>query len=323
MRQEPSSRISRSAALSFISGVLAAVTLPTRISAQAAGTPVRMGAMVMDAAGEAYYGADFGIWAANGFVPQITTAQTGQAIIQGVLADDLDVGLGNPLNILAAIARNIPLMMIAPGVLYSAKSASPNLMVAKDGPIKVPADLVGATFGVSALADLNQLSLFSWLDKNAVPRASVKFVEMKFGELGLALQKNLVQAAIIIEPFKTDAVRLGQVRDFGDTYLSIAPELSPFVWFSTKAWVQKNPDVAKRFVKAIYAAGAFSNTHTKDTAASLARLAKMDPAVVANMTRLFFATSNERRYTEPIALLAAKYGMIPRPVSFEEFSPPI
>lgn len=317
------SRLSRSAALSVLAGGAAAAALPARALAQAAGTPVRMGAMPLDASGEAYYGADAGIWQANGIAATITTSQSGQAIIQGVVTGDLDVGLGAPLNIMTAIARNIPLVMIAPAVIYSAKDANPNLVVAKDGPIKVPKDLVGATFGVSTLADLNQMSLLNWLDKNNVPREGVKFVEMKFGELGLALQKNLVQAAILTEPFKTDAMRAGQIRDFSDTYLSIAPEISPFVWFSTKAWVQKNPDLAKRLVKAIYATAAYANTHQKETGDSLARVAKMDPAVVANMKRLIFATSNERRYTEPLLTLAVKYNMVTRPISFAEFSPPI
>ena len=46
----------------------------------------------------------------------------------------------------------------------------------------------------------------------------------------------------------------------------------------------------------------------------------MDPAVVANMKRLYFATSNDRKYTEHTLALASQYGMLPRQVTFEEFS---
>ena len=52
-----------------------------------------MGAMAFDGGGEAYYGADYGVWANNGIVPQITTAQSGQVIIQGVLSGELDIGI--------------------------------------------------------------------------------------------------------------------------------------------------------------------------------------------------------------------------------------
>jgi NitT/TauT family transport system substrate-binding protein len=308
----------RSTALTLIGGGILAGARPA--FAQTAPATVRMGSMALDAAGESYYGTEAGIFASNGIAPQITTSQTGAAIIQGVLAGDLDVGVANPLALAIAIARNIPVVMIAPAVVYSKADSNPNFVVAKDGPIKSPKDLVGATFGVSTLADLNQLSLLAWLDANGVPRDGVKFVELKFGELGSALQRNIIQAAIITEPFKTDAMRAGQIRDFSDTYLSIAPEISPMVWFASKAWLQKNPDTAKRLVSAIYATARWSNSHTKETGDMLAKLAKMDPAVVANMKRLIFATSNERKYSEPLLKLAARYNMIPRPVSFEEYT---
>jgi NitT/TauT family transport system substrate-binding protein len=300
--------------MSFMAGGMAAVALPA--AAQTPGSPIRMGSMAIDASAQPYYGADAGIWAQNGIIAQITMSQTGNAIMQGVIAGDLDVGLSNPLNLAIAIARNIPIAMIAPAVVYSQRDANPNLVVAKDG-------LIGATFGVGALGDFSQLSLLAWLDKNNIPRDGVKFVELKLGETGTALEKNVIQAGLLTEPFKADAVRAGQVREFGDTVLAIAPELAPTVWFASKPWLQNNPDLAKRLVKGIYATAQFANTHQRETGQSLARISQIDPSVVAAMKRLIFATSNERRYVEPILVLAAKYGMVSRPLTFEEYCPPI
>ena len=307
----------------FISalGALCAAGVPP--SARAADAVVRMGSMAIDASAQPYYGADAGIWAQNGISAQITLSQTGNAIMQGVMAGELDVGLSNPLNLAIAIARNVPLAMIAPAVVYSQRDANPNLVVAKDGPIKTPRDLIGATFGVGALGDFSQLSLLAWLDKNNIPRDGVKFIELKLGETGAALAKNVIQAGLLTEPFKADAVRAGQVREFGDTVLAIAPELAPTVWFASKPWLQNNPELAKRLVKGIYASAQFANTHQRETGESLVRVSKMDPSVVANMKRLIFATSNERRYVEPILILAAKYGMVQRPLTFEEYCPPL
>ena len=239
--------------------------------------PVRMGSMAIDASAQPYYGADAGIWAQNGIAAQITMSQTGNAIMQGVIAGDLDVGLSNPLNLAIAIARNIPIAMIAPAVVYSQRDANPNLVVAKDGPIKTPRDLIGATLGVGALGDFSQLSLLAWLDKNNIPRDGVKFIELKLGETGAALAKNVIQAGLLTEPFKADAVRAGQVREFGDTVLAIAPELAPTVWFASKPWLQNNSDLAKRLVKGIYATAQFSNRHLRETGASLVRISKSIP----------------------------------------------
>jgi NitT/TauT family transport system substrate-binding protein len=310
--------ISRSAALTLVAAGMLAVTRAA--SAQTAVPTVRIGALAIDAAGEAYYGTDSGIFLSNGINPQVTTLPSGSAIVAGVLSGDLDVGFSNPLQIASAIARGIPLLMLAPAALYSKTDASANIFVAKDSPFKAPKDLVGATLGVGALGDFNQLSLLAWLDSNGVPRDSVHFVELTFAQLGAALQRGTVQAASIPEPFKTDAIRAGQVRAFGDTYLAIQPEITPIVWFTSKSWLQKNPETAKNLVAGIYATARWANAHVAESGEMLARAAKMDPAVVAGMKRMYFATSNDRKYVARTLDLAARFGMLTRPVTFEEFS---
>ena len=308
----------RSTALSLLTGSVLAAVQPAL--AQTTLPTVRMGTLAIDAGGQAYYGTDTGIFAANGINPQVVTMTGGAAIVAAILSGDLEAGASNPLQVATAIARGIPIQMLAPGCLYSKRDASANLFVAKASPITKPKDLIGATFGVGALGDFNQLSLLAWLDANNVPREGVKFVELKFSELGLALQRNTVQAAIIAEPAKAEALRAGLVREFGDTYLSIVPELCPLTWVAAKSWVQKNPDTAKNFVKGLFATAKWANVNTRQSGDILAKYSKVDPAVIATTKRLYFATQNDRKYFEPILDLAARYHMLPRPVTFEEFS---
>jgi NitT/TauT family transport system substrate-binding protein len=312
------SAMSRAVALTLLGGGALAGALPA--GAQSAGANVRMGAMAIDAFGEAYWGNDTGIFQSNGIAPQITTLTNGAAIVAAVLGGDLDVGMANTVQVAGAIARGIPVQMIAPASLYSARDANPNLMVAKDSPVKVPKDLTGATFGVSSLGDFNQLSLLAWLDTNGIPRAGARFVELPFGEMGAALQRGTVQAAIMTEPAKSDAMRAGLIRYFADTYISVAPEFATIVWFTTKAWLQKNPETAKKLVGGIYATARWANSHTKESGDMLAKAAKMDPAVVATMKRLYFATSNDKKYVEGTLALATRYGMLPRIVTVEEYT---
>jgi NitT/TauT family transport system substrate-binding protein len=310
--------VRRSAALTFIAGGILSSVRPSR--AQTAPPTVRIGAMSIDAFGEAYFGDDTGIFVSNGITPQITTLSNGAAIMSAVIGGDLDVGMANTVNVAGAIARGIPVQMIAPASLYSKRDANPNLMIAKTSPIKSPKDLTGATIAVSALGDFNQLSLLAWLDANKVPREGVHFIEMKFGEMGPAVARGTVQAAIITEPARADAVRAGQVRDFADTYIAVAPEFATIVWFTTKAWLQKNPDTAKKLVSGIYATARWANAHTELSAPMLAKAAKMDPAVVAGMRRLYFATANDPKYVEGTLALGSRYGMLPRPVTVAEYS---
>ena len=302
----------------FISGGLVAAALPA--VAQPAAQTVRIGATATDASGVAYYGVETGMFLSSGINAQVSTLSNGTTIISGVLAGDLDVGLANPVQVAAAIAKGIPLQMLAPASLYSLKDADPNLMVAKDGPIKTPKDLTGGTIAVPSLGDFTQLSLLGWIDANKIPRDSVRYLELKFGEMGAALQRGTVQAAILTEPAKTDAMRAGQIRILADTYITIAPEFATIVWFTTKSWLQKNPELAKKLVATIFAVGRWANSHAKESGPMLVKAAKLDPAAVATMIRRVYATSNDRKYSEPTLALAAKFGMLARPVTFEEYS---
>jgi ABC-type nitrate/sulfonate/bicarbonate transport system substrate-binding protein len=126
--------IRRSAALTIIAGGILAGVRP--VIAQTAPVTVRIGAMSIDAFGEAYFGNDTGIFASNGINPQITTLSNGAAIMSAVIGGDLDVGMANTVNVAGAIARGIPVQMIAPASLYSKKDANANLMIAKASPVK-------------------------------------------------------------------------------------------------------------------------------------------------------------------------------------------
>ena len=309
--------ISRSRALAALAGSVVVTARPA--FAQSALPTVRIGAQLIEPTAEPYYGEQAGIFAANGINPQITTLGNGASIVQAVLGGDLDVGETNPLQLAIAISRNLPLQMIAVACIYSKKAADPNFVVAKDSPIKTPKDLIGTTLGVAALGDFNQISLFAWLDANGVPRTSVKYIELPMPEIGAALQRGTIAGGFITEPAKTVAMRAGLIRDFADTYPAVAPEVATVVWFASKAWMQKNPETAKKLVTAIYATGKWANAHPQQAAEILAKITKADLAVLSQQQRRVFATGYDRRYIEGTLNLAARYGSLPRPVSVEEY----
>jgi len=312
--------ISRLTALSLVAGGIVAAKRPA--GAQTAPATVRIGTMSIDPFGETYFGVDQGIYHNNGIDAQLSTLPNGSTIVQSVLGGDLDVGLANIVTVAAAVAKGIPLLMIAPAALYSAKHSYSRLCVAKNSPFKTAKDLDGGTMAVSSLNDFNQLGVAAWLEYNGVPPARVHFIELKFPEMGPALQRGTVQAATIAEPALSSAIHLNEARAFADVYEVIAPEFANIVWFTSKSWLQKNPDTAKRLVSGIYATARWANDHQPQSADILAKVSKMDPAVVAAMTRAYFATSGSPKYVQAPLDFALRYGLISRPVTTAEFIAP-
>jgi NitT/TauT family transport system substrate-binding protein len=315
---EPNSprNFSRLAALSTVGAVLLR-TSP--VFSQSVLSTVRMGTMPNDPLGEPFYGVDAGTWQANGINPDITYFSTGANIITAVLAGNIDVGIANPLSLAVAIARDIPLQGLAPGVLVSKRDTYPNLVIAKDSPMKNPKELAGGTIGVSEIGSFNYYSVLAWLDSYGVATKSVRFVELPMTEVGAALERGRIQASFVSEPFTSRLVAAGQIRLFGDTYIAVAPELSVAIWFASRAWVKNNADTAKKLINGIYATAKYCNTHFTETGATLIRVAKLDPTTFSSVKRIYFATQPDKKYIDPIIQLASKYGALQRPVSYQEF----
>jgi NitT/TauT family transport system substrate-binding protein len=307
----------RFAAISIAGAGLLLASRP--VFAQSALPTVRMGTLPNDALGEPFYGADAGTFQANGINPEVTYFTSGANVVTAALSGNLDVGIANPLSLAVAIARYIPLQALAPGDLISKLHTTQNMVVAKDSPVKTPKDLAGATIGVSEIGSFNYYSVLAWLDGYGVPLKSIKFVELKFSEVGVALQRGVIQASFISEPFTSQFLAAGLIRYFADTYRAVAPELTVAVWFTTKAWAKSNPDTLKKLVNGIYATAKYCNSHLAETAATLVKVAKLDPTRFASMNRANFATQPDRKLIEPILQMGSKYGALPRPVSYEEF----
>jgi NitT/TauT family transport system substrate-binding protein len=312
--------ISRASALALVAGSIVAAGRPA--GAQAAATDVRIGTMSIDPFGEAYYGVERGFFKDNGINATLTTLPNGSTIVQAVLGGDLDVGMANIVTVAAAVTRGIPLQMIVPAALYSAKHSYSRLCVAKTATFKTAKDLEGGVIAVSTLNDFNQLGVTAWLDHNGVAPGKVKFIELKFPEMGPALQRGTVQAATIAEPALSGALASGAVKEFVDVYGVIAPEFANIVWFTTKGWLQKNPDAAKRLLTGIYASAKWANANPAQSALILARVSKTDPAMIAAMTRAYYATSNDPKFVQAPLDFATRYGLLSRTVTTAEFIAP-
>jgi len=290
--------------------------------AQTNATNLRIGSMAIDPFGEAYYGLERGFFSDSGINPQISTLTNSSTILQSVLAGDLDTGMANTVQLAVAIARGLPVQMLAPASLYSARDATQGLAVAKTAPFTSAKDLIGGTIAVSTLSDFNQLGIEVWLDHNGVDRSKVHFVELRFSEMGQALARGTVQAAQIAEPSMSDAVNTGLVRHFADVYSAIAPEFATIVWFAGKSWLQANPDAVKRLRSAIFTTARWANTHYPESAQILSKVAKIDVAVIAAANRVYFATVNDPKYVAGPLDAAARFGITSRPVTVAEFIAP-
>ena len=269
-------------------------------SIKVATTPIDIGA-------EPFYATAMGFFKAAGIDANTQVISNGAAITSAVLGGSVDVAQSNIVSLALAHQRGLDVVVIAPAGLYSSKEPTSALVVAKNSPYKSAKDLDGKTIACNGLQNISQIGPEAWLDKNGGTLASYKWTDMPFPDMIGAINTGRIDAALMAEPVLSDALANGS-RVLGYAYDAIAPTFLIGAWFTTGAWAKKNPDVVRRFQKAITTTAAWAN---KNHARSAQILNKATQIVVRpDMKRATYGEKLDPALMQPLIDATVKYGTL-------------
>jgi NitT/TauT family transport system substrate-binding protein len=307
-------RLSRAQALAGVGAV--AATFRGRAGAQS--TPLRICGFPVDSYAAPYYALDQGFLARNGIDLQIITLASAGGVAQAIIANAIDVGMGDPLQVANPFVANVPLALFGGSGLYSSDAPASVLMVDKNSAFQKPKDLEGQAIGVVALASLTALGVREWLGQNGVDLTNVKIIEIPTAAMPAALARGTLAAAVLIEPFLS--MNRDVVRPIGKPLDAIAGSFYLSAFYAAPGWLSANRDLAKRFLKGMYDAQRWANTHHDESAAILAKYAKLDPGRTSAMIRARYGTSLDAARVQPVLDVAYKWKQLARPVSAKEIT---
>jgi NitT/TauT family transport system substrate-binding protein len=308
-------RPSRARLLAALGAALAAAGVPALVRAQT-GIPIRVGTVAADSYAEPYYAADIGAFTKAGLNADTTTFNNGAVLAAACAGGTIDVGCGDIVSITNAVGHGVPFVVIAGGGLSTTTALTTVLCVAKNSPLRSPKELEGAAIGVVSLVSLSSAAVKAWLDENGVDVTKVKIVEIPFPQMGGALERGAIAAALITEPALSAAGP--DVRAFAKPYDAVAKQFISGYWFTTRDWLAANPEAAKQFVGAIYETARWANGHQGESLRILVKYTKLDSERARSMNRSIYATSLDPRLMQPVLNVAAKYKAIERPFTAAE-----
>lgn len=303
--------LSRSAALAVLAG---AATVATRapLRAQSTLVPVSIATPGADAFAEPFFGTDKGFFAKAGFEPKISLLNNSGAVIAAVAGGAIDVGLGDIVGIADAIEHGIPLVVFGGGGLYVSSDPTTLLCVDRTSPLTTAREINGKAVAIVTLVGLAAASTKAWLSKNGADISTIKFIEMPQPEMRGALQRGVIAAATISEPFLSNAKN--DVRVFGKPYDAVANRFLISNWITTRDWIAKNPAGAKRFAAAIYQTANWANAHRDESLEILVKYLKINPERMRGIRRVSFATELTPALLQPVIDVAVQYKLIPKPI---------
>ena len=237
---------------------------------------------------------------------------TGAAVTTAVATGNLNVGKSTFFSVVAAFARGLPLVVIAPAVIYDSRFPNGALVVPKDSPIRTVADLNGKVISVNNLSEPTRPATEVWLQKNGIAKDVVKFVEMPMSAMSAGLDSHRADIAFLTVPVIDEVLATGRYRILEPVLNYIAPRW----WFSaiiaSREWAVSNRDTAKRVASVIEASAAYTNAHHGELSAQIADLIGATPSSVANMTWPQGGTAIVPAEMQPVIDLSVKAGFIPK-----------
>jgi NitT/TauT family transport system substrate-binding protein len=293
---------------SFLAGAASALIAAPALAATGDLKTIRVGTLPSSGDANVIYAQDEGFLKDLGLDAKIDYMNNGNSIWDAVLGGSLDVGAGNIGSLAVARARGIPLRVIAPGSAATKDVVSNFVMIAKDSPMRIGADFNNKTIAMTAIKTAGEAVFRLWIDKHGGDSKTIRVIELPYPAMADAVSGHRADAALVVDPYAMIARSTTTLLPVN--YFSVLPLPVIITCFvAAEKWLEYNADTARKFAAGMHRAALWANGHQADTHPLLAKITKMDPALVSAMAPTIFATSLDAARIQPVidAMLAAGF----------------
>lgn len=223
--------------------------------------PVRVGMIPVIHFAPLYIAQEKGFFADEGITVEIQTIQNAAAIAPSVLNGQLQFGTASSSPFISAASKGLDVKAIAGAgdVPLVPEDDSVAMLVGEDSPFTTVGDLEGKTVAINAINSQVHISLVELMRQEGADASTVKFVSMPMPEMAAALSADRIDAAAVAEPFITIGLEQG-ARLLSPLYFpAFDPGGTESIYFSAGPFLEKHPEVAAGFERAITRANKLAN----------------------------------------------------------------
>jgi NitT/TauT family transport system substrate-binding protein len=298
-------------------------TLAGAARAQTTDVNLRVGVIPITDVAPLYLGISKGFFKEEHLTIDPVPAQGGSAIVPAVISNDDQIGFSNVVSLMLAAAHGLPLQAVVNGsqVIADGNHVSAAVVVAGDGPVKTWDNLEGRTIAVNALNNIGDVTIKDILAHHGVNVSKVKFIELGFPEMPVALKQGRVDAIWANEPFLTASKEDG-ARVLFKNYDDYDPKLTVAVYFTTRQYAAQHPEIVARFARAMSRSLVYAAAHQSEARAMLSTYTKLDAATAAKMGLSGWGPAINIASLEHVQRSMITYGLLTVPNDLQQLIPP-
>ncbi|MET0133772.1 MAG: ABC transporter substrate-binding protein [Kibdelosporangium sp.] len=270
---------------------------------------IKLGVLPVLGAVPVFIAAKSGYFAQEGLDVEFVTIQGAGAAVPAMASGELDLVFGNYVSFFSAQEKaTVSVKFVADG--YFAKPRTWMVLVAKDSPLRTPADIAGkrvAVTTVNSLADLTIKSVLSTRDGTVVPPT---FVEMPYTDMGNALQRRTVDAALLSEPYITDVAKKFGAFPLFDAASGPTADIPISGYATSEKFASANPNTIAAFQRALSRGAEIAGSDRTKVEQAIREFASVDEQTAALVTFVGYPTRMDATRLQRVADLMTSFGIL-------------
>lgn len=237
--------------------------------------------------------------------------QGGAEAVPAVTANEIQFAFGNAISLLQAKQRGIDLRIVTEGVQggSSDEDSTNGMLVKKGSSIRAAKDLEGKTIAVNTLNNLGDVTTRAAQEKQGADPSKLKFVEVPFPDMLAALDRGSVDAAWLPEPFVSQGLGQGATKLY-DPFVEVGERLTPSEYFGAAKFLDANPDVEKRFARAMNKSLDYARANEAEVRKIIPTYSAIPKPVAAKMPLPYWTSKLNVESVRQQGELARKYGAL-------------
>ncbi len=285
-------------------------------------TTVKVGLIPIVDVAPLYLGQKKGFYEKRGLKLELTAAQGGAAIVPAVASGQYQFGFSNVTSLMIAQSNGVPVKAVVNGIASTGVQGKDfnGLVVKKGSAIKSPKELEGKKVAINTLKNINESAVRESVRKAGGDPDKVNFVELAFDQMPAALDKGQIDAASVVEPALATVKSQGGV-EIDSPLIDVAPDLTVAMYFTSAQYLQKNPDVVKKFQEATAESLAYADTHPDEVREVVTTYTKIPAPVLAQVTLPKWPAEANRASIEALAKLGEQDGLFKKTPDLDALLP--
>jgi len=223
-----------------------------------------------------------GYFAQEGLEIDTSTSGGGAVGIPGLLGGAYDIVQSNTVSGLLAFSQGLDVQVIAPGAKMLPQAPTTEMVGRRGEAYRTAADLEGKSIGVNNRNGIVWLYARAWVKARGGDPAKVSFREVPFPQMEDAVRRRNVDAAFMVEPFKSAAVKSPELAVVGSPFGEVQPGTDAGHYLTTGKFAAQNPELLRKFTRALRRGVEWYNANlsTKEAQQIVSEFTRLPPAVL-------------------------------------------